>query len=361
MANSILKEITFTPHAFEKNVALENERKFGDLINALIDIIDSGIIIRISNKWQKIIDEFIDKYSYNEKNELKSIFKQLKDKKILVTYPTSKDIGDCETDWINKVKEINYTRTFDAIVASKDLYIAKQINHFDKKTFKKNSAKIGKQTKDFVNNMLAPILSYTEIVKIMDPYFSLIPQKGNKKRYTDSLEIICKNLANHHGIKDIGLIEIQTSIKAMTEGYGRYAQFKWQLTDKWPNIIKKLEDKYGHTIIINIWEESNKHRWHDRWIITQQCGVYIGKGNDIDEWTDSTWGLLEWEDLPNIENKFDKNRGIFTFIGSVTSSNIYKKQNPYFIETYCEDEDRKNKEKYSNDLKALQKNIKYKK
>ncbi len=351
MAYSILKEVTFTPNVFDKKIALESERKFGSLINALDDLMESGIIISMSKEWQSEIDKFVNEYDYNEKSELNAIFEQFFDRNILVTYPVSKDFGAEENNWINQANEINKKRAFDAIVASIDSETTSQINHFDKKTFKKSGGRVKKQTKELMNIMLAPILSYTEIAKVMDPYFSLTPLKGDKNRYIDSLHIICDNLANHHGIKESAIIEIQTSTKAMLEGFGKDTQFNWQLADEWPNIIKVFEDKYKHEITINIWEELKKEdQWHDRWIIVDQCGIYIGKGSDTSEWTDSTWGLLEWEDLPIIEQKFKGRQ--FNLIGSVTSNGIECNQNPN-CKMYDEKENIKAKEKFHADLKKM--------
>ena len=355
MSGSIFKEVTFTPNVFDKKIALEDVRKFGDLINALEDLMESGMIVGMSYQWQSEIDKFIEKYDYNEKSELNVIFNQLFDKNILVTYPVSKDLGENEDNWIDQARKINKKRSFDAIVASIDSETTTQINHFDRKTFKKSGGRIKKQTKELMNVMLAPILSYSEIVKVMDPYFSLIPSRGDKDRYIDSLHIICENLANHHGIKESAIIEIQTSTKSMIEGFGKDSQFNWQLADEWPKLIKEFEDRYGHEITINIWEEIKKeNQWHDRWIIVDQCGVYIGKGSDTSKWTDSTWGLLEPEDLPIISNKFDSNREIYNFIGKINSNRITRNQSPKNIRTYLTEEERL--EKISN-VKTLRKPI----
>lgn len=319
MANSILKEVTFTPNVFDKDIALENERKFAKLLNALEDIIDSGIIIGISRQWQGEINNLFEKHSDNDKSELQEIFKQLSDRHRLVVYPINSDFGNNEDNWINQANIINKKRSFDVIIASKDSTTTKQIDHVDRGLFKNKGAKVNKQTQSFMDNMLSPILSYAEIVTIIDPYFSFEHQ-----RFKDALEIICKNLGNHHGIKEDAVIDIQTSIKAMLEN----KEFKWQIADQWAKIIKTFEKKYGHVITLKIWEEEKEEKWHERWVITNQCGIFIGKGSDISEWTDSTWSLLDWDELADITNKFDTNRKIYNYIGSVTSNGIVKNQNP---------------------------------
>jgi len=335
MANSIVKEVTFTPNSFEKNFALENERKFEKLLDALHDIATSGIIIGISNQWQEEVNEAINHYDDRYKDEIQEIFEYLGSRNRIVFYPISKELGNSEDNWIKQANVINKLRALDVIVASKDSAITKQIDHIDRGFFKNKGAKVNKQTKEFMNDMLSPILSYAEIVTIIDPYFSF---KHN--RFNDALEIICKNLANHHGIKENAVIDIQTSIKSMLDN----KEFKWQLANEWPKIIKKFEKDYGHTITLKIWEENQKDKWHERWIITNQCGIFIGKGSDISEWTDSTWSLLDWNELADITNKFDTNRKIYNYIGSVTSKGVSKNQNPKDTITYMTEEEKKNQE-----------------
>ena len=336
MANSILKEVTFTPNTFDKNFTLENLKRFYRLLEALNDITDSGIIVGISHQWQKQIDKFIEQYDDCEKSEFQEIFKLLSDRHRIVIYPLNQEFGDNEDNWITQANLINQRRAFDVIVASKESKTTQQIEHIERGTFKNQGAKVSKQTKEFMHNMLSPILSYAEIVKIIDPYFSFEHQ-----RFKDALEIICKNLGNHHGITEDAVMDIQTSIKAMIEN----KEFKWQLADKWPEIIKYFEKKYGHIITLSIWEEAKEEKWHERWIITNQCGIFIGKGSDISEWTDSTWSLLDWHALADITNKFDTNRETYTYIGSVTSNGIVRNQNPKttltFMTDYEKSEERK--------------------
>jgi len=325
MADSILKEVTFTPNTFEKNIALESERKFERLLNALEDLLDSGIIIGLTKQWQAKINELIQRYDEYDKYEIEEIFKQLDNRQRLVLYPGEESIEDNESNWIGLANRLNDKRNFDVIVASKDTDTTKQIDHIDRRFFKSRGAQVGKQTKELMKKMLRPILSYADIVTIIDPYFSL-----EEDRYKNALEIICDSLANHHGVKDEAVIDIQTSIKTMMSG----REFDWKVANQWPNIIKKYETKYGHTITLKIWEEAKKDdKWHDRWIITNQCGISIGHGSDISDWTDSTWSLLDWRELSNIASKFQINRSKYNYIGAITSNGIVKKQNPQNIPT----------------------------
>jgi len=338
MSNSIFKEVTFTPQAFEKEFNLSNRRRFTKLILILESLIDSGIIITASSNWKEKVLDFIEKYENDEKDDISSLLKEIDDRQRIMSYPSHENY-DNEEEWIEKISLINNKSAFDFIAGTKNKGIVQIVESIERENYKYTGAIVAKQTELFMQNMLAPILSYAEIVKVFDPYFSLIPTVGNKERFKKSLELICENLCNKHGKKNKATIEIHTSIKSMMNNF---KQFVWQYTSDVPKILKYFEQKYDHTITINIWEEVKKeNEWHERWIITNQCGVSIGKGSDISDWTDSTWGLLNWENIPEIEGKFNKNRNTYNFIGEINSSNVIKNQNPHNTLTYMTEKEKK--------------------
>lgn len=350
MADSILKEVTFTPNVFDRNVAMESKQKFERLLNALENLLDSGIIIGLTKQWQVKINELIQRYDDYDKDEIEEIFKQLDNRNRLALYPENRileDNEDNEDDWIKQANKLNQKRKFNVIVASKDTLTTTPIENLPRNFFNNRGAVVARQTEEFMNKMLGPILSYADKVTIFDPYFSL-----EHDRYKNALEIICENLANHHGVKDEAVIYIQTSIKSMMTS----REFDWKVANQWPKIIKKYEDKYGHILTLNIWEELNNDRWHERWLITNQCGIFMGIGSSISDWTDSTWSLLDWRELSNIASKFNINRSKYNHIGDVTSKGIRKNQNPKNTSTAMTQKERELKRK--EDLEKNEQNEK---
>ncbi len=329
MAGSIFKEIAITPQTFDKSVLLDDLRKFEKLLNAMDDLSESGMIVGVYTDWINKVDEFIDQYDDNDKHEIKNVLNFLKDRQRIVCIPKNLSNSNEEDSWINQAKQISRIREFDLIIASKDTDFTKQITSLDRKILKNKGAIVESQSKEFMHTILAPILSYAEDVQIYDPYFHL---HSNEERFEKALEIICTALGSNHGIRNTASINIHTSIKPMIETNPqdkRIKEFVWQKTVQWPQIIKELEKKFGHKISIYIWEEVKKeNEWHDRWIITNQCGVALGKGTDISEWTDATWSLLDWNELSKITHKFNKNRNLYTFIGHVNSKEAIRERFP---------------------------------
>jgi hypothetical protein len=322
MANSILKEVSFTPQAFEKEFNFSNKKRFRKLILILENLIESGIIITASSNWKEQVFNFLSKYNDDEKEDIVSLLKEIDDRQRIVSYP-SNEIYNEENKWIEKISILNSKRTLDFVAGTNNKNIVQTVESIDKKRYMNMGAKVEKQTADFMQKILEPILAYAAIVKVFDPYFNL-----SEVRFKKALEIICKNLSSRHGKNNGAIIEIHTSIKPMWNN-SRDKEFNWQNANSVPRIIKQFEEKYNHSITVNIWEEIKKeNEWHERWLITNQCGIFIGKGSDISDWTDSTWGLLDWEEIPKITSKFNKNRSMYNFIGEINSTCVVKNQNP---------------------------------
>ncbi len=334
MSGSILKETTFTPHVFSKDYLFQGIKRYAKLISILESLVDSGIMIAATNTWKEEVYNLLTEYDDDEKDDIISLLKEIDSRDRILSYPISEKYND-EDKWIVKLGELNQIRTFDFIAATKNMSFVQALESIEKEKYKNVGGKVQLQTKENVEKLLAPILSYADIVKIFDPYFKL-----DEKRFTDVLDIVCKNLGNMHGVKNNAIIEINTSIKIMLNND---KEFVWNLSKEWPKKIEYFEKKYKHKIVLYIWEESEKRKWHDRWIVTNQCGIYVGKGSDISNWTDSTWDLLDWNELPEIEGKFVKDRGYFTFIGKVTSLSTEKSQNPKNTSIYITPEEREKK------------------
>jgi len=345
MSGSILKEATFTPQAFDKDFNLSNNRRFGKLITILESLIESGIILAASPLWKQNVYELLEDYEDNDKSDIFTLLKELDSRERVVVYPGNK-LLDNERSWILEINHLNKKRAFDFVAGTINENIVNTVESIDRQRYINRGAQVDLQTEENMHEMLAPILSYAEIAKIIDPYFHF---ESHGRRYEKAFEVICTNLGNHHGVKSEAIIDIHTSIKPMLN---RDKEFVWQKADQWPLIIRSFEKKYGHKITLYIWEEvRGRNAWHDRWIITNQCGISIGGGIDINNWTDSTWSLLDWEELPEISNKFDSNRQVYNFIGKIDSGAVIKNQNPKNTSTYLTKEERLAKTKKPKKLK----------
>lgn len=121
----------------------------------------------------------------------------------------------------------------------------------------------------------------------------------------------------------------------------------WKLLSGCQEKIIFYEKKYNKNIKIYIWEDKNENSWHDRWIVTNQCAITLGKGTDISQWTDSTWSIVNYNQISNIEKKFISNRGEYNLIVSIDKKETLKPNKPLQYREYKnEDEISKQPKKY---------------
>lgn len=319
MSDSIFKEIAFTPHIFQKNILLNDERKFERLLNLLDGIAINGHVVGVFSDWFKFINENILEFNEFEKDELIEVLKYLNDRQRIVHTPNKKCENNDEYCWIKQALYLNSIRSFELILATEQNDSVKSFDDLDRKTIKSlqnQGAKVLPQTKENMQKILAPILTYAEIAKVYDPYFDL-----SKPRYLDAFKILLETLGCQYEDQEFAILEVHTSVKIVLD---KDKTIDWQMLDLYQKLILDFENKYGHSIKFYIWEDTKNNKWHDRWILTNQCGVTLGKGSDISEWTDATWGILDYEQIPYIEQKFITNRAEFNLISIIDNNGVKK-------------------------------------
>lgn len=309
MEESIFKEVLLTPHIFEKNFL--KDRIFERLLNILDNLAESGQIVAISPEWFKYVSENISFFDDMDKYDIQHSLNYL-DKRNRIVFSSDKKLGYIEGIWLDLYKKLREIRDFDMLISSQEI---KELKRELVNRSKNKGATVLPQSKENMQKILSPILSYAQIVKVFDPYFDL-----SKPRYSDAFRIICKALGFKHGQKSPQMIEIHTSVKVLLDKNGTINP---KIFNQYQNILQKFEDKYSHTIKLYIWEEDG-YKWHDRWIITNQCAVILGKGSDVSEWTDATWGLLNYEDASKIESLFNTNRSKFHLVSELDKNTLKK-------------------------------------
>lgn len=320
MSASIYKEISITPNVFKKNALLADERKFERLLNLLDSLAENGQVVLPFGDWFNYISIYLSEFDEHEKDDLEEVLKYLENRQRIV-FATLDKSQDNERIWIERCVAIQKFRNLNLLLSIYNEQGLKTIDDLDRellRSLQNRGATIQPQSRQNMQTILTPILAYAEIVKIYDPYFKI-----SEKRYEDALEIIATALGSKHGKQETGIIEIHTSVKSVLN---RENMIDLKIINDMVEKISYFEAEYKHAISLNIWEESSQNKWHDRWLITNQCGVTLGKGVDISNWTDSTWGMLDYNQIPNVERKFSSNRDEFVQIG-VIENKIFAKKN----------------------------------
>ncbi|MAD41911.1 MAG: hypothetical protein CL623_05915 [Arcobacter sp.] len=319
MSGSIIKEVTLTPQCFEAIFIFSKpKQRYANFRSMLQNLICSGLIVAPNIYWLNEVYKLVEQYDQEDKDDFINILNLLESR--VVNYPNKKKFLS-EDEYLNQIDKLNSIRAFDLISGTVNAELSKTPENIPDEKFINKGAIIDKQTIQFMTKMLAPILSYAEIVKVIDPYFNFFPlfsKSSTEERYIRPMEVICEYLASRHGINREAEIEIHTSVKAVSksEGPGKKV-LKWKYLENWKDQIAYFENKYSHKITVYIWEEKKEEdEWHDRYIDTTQCFISMGKGSDESSWTDSTWTIAPKEEGEKVSNKFRRS-SIYTLIATV--------------------------------------------
>ncbi len=155
------------------------------------------------------------------------------------------------------------------------------------------------QNEETMEKMLSPVLVYAKDVTIIDPYC-------NPKfyRFSKSLELIY-NLFGKKRKNNKGTIRIHAKWIPSSK------VLRGQETDT--HAFKEKCKKFflnhsQHAWEMNLWEDTKSYKMHERSLITNQCGVGIGDGINIQNANnkkDSLWSLLSEETIRNRLDVFE--------------------------------------------------------
>lgn len=320
MGKILFNIISITPHSFDKNNL--SERNFEKICTLLLDLIINGSIVVFSDDWNDLLSQNIEKLEHSDSNEIKNLLSTLISRNRIILNRQDSFSSKDENKLMGKTCELHKIKNFNLLIGVQEYPNFRKLEELKRDVLKYEGAVVDKQTGDNLENIFSNILHYAESIKIIDPYFNFEPVVGNKDRYMNTINIICKNISLRHNYKISASIEIHTSVKSILNNDN---VIDWKFVQNWDTIIIKLEEQYNHKIEIKIWEEyKNKEEWHERFIITNQCALSSGKGFDVSDFTDSTWSLVNWNDINKTESKYIENKNVYKLIAEVNNKGLKK-------------------------------------
>lgn len=292
MKKKIFNLVSITPHTF----SIENlkSRNFEKLTNLLINLSINGCLINFCLKWKEILNEYYTEYTPDELDEIRSCLEILDNRNRIIDNKDYSINSNNEVELMAKIYELHRIKEFDLLLGARVYPNFKTLSEIKGSNFNYQGALINKQTEKNLENLFINILHYAGSVKIIDPYFDF-----GEKRYEDLINIICNNTSIRHNKKVPVNIEIHTSLKKL--------EISKDSLKKWEEKLSFLKNDIEHNITIKIWKEKDDDKWHDRFLITDQCALAMGKGLDIDNKTDSTWSLVKFDEINIIESKYIQN------------------------------------------------------
>lgn len=324
MAESLCKVGIFSPYIFKNDHLAEKEIRYCRLMIILDNLVKNGLLLATNDNWIDDINSFLGEYSEEKRDFLEFIKKRLiefEDKNKIVTCSSFQKCYS-ENEWIMHVNKIIEEQivNYDFILATKKTDNIQTLDSINESNYGFYGGEIRRHDKNTMVEMLEPIFAYAESIKIIDPYFRL-----TKKSYWNGT-FLKKIFENTNKVSYNNLtIDIHTSIKV----FMKEEKFEKDLFKDWQRQIKKLENVSGHKITAHVWENHNEHTMHDRYIISNQCGLSSGRGmSPLNFASDSTWGVLGWDASEKIERQFIPQRRYYRYIGEITSTSFNIEQDP---------------------------------
>ena len=298
----MLYDFSCTPQLFTNEALNSGQNNMFFLQLFLKEVNKNGILADLNNgDWRKSVWQHINDLPPKYKDKLHHLFSTLKDHNLIVGHKKVDFKPSNEEEWIKLAEMSNGLQSFFSIISSKSTDKTQTLQDLlesEKWEEERLATHYIVQNEENLSLELNPILNYARKVILIDPYFNIL-----RPRYRTTLNIVSQQLRNQRGNKQKGTIEIHARYK-----YGETDDKKF--ISSWERSSKDIFQKYGHICKLYLWD--NADSWHDRYIITDQCGVHVGAGLDVREEGKSTWAKLEYITLADILKDFRENSSSYT-------------------------------------------------
>jgi hypothetical protein len=308
----VLYEFVLTPEVFDKKSLVKHAENRVNLKEVLKGICDNGLIASLDkDSWMHNVREKVNQLSPSDKDMMSALLKRINDRKRIVRYPKQSFSPYKDSDWLELALQIHQNEHFHSIITEEETYkskpklepIVQMISNILDSYYWENRPKSleVKQDMNDYNVYLKPVLKNAKSLCLIDPYLSPF-----KPRFRKTLEI-CLSLLRNHSVR------IQIHCK-LPEGESPRRYF-----ENWRRVIQRIIDpSHQHRFKVYLWEAlPQKQRFHDRFIITDQCAISIPGGLDCFDYdTKTIWHLLEENIRTQLLRDVDPSSSLLHLIGS---------------------------------------------
>ncbi len=299
----MLYEFAMTPDLFDSAFLDHTDEGGIILVEILQGLTEFGLLANLhKDRWIRHVEERANSLSPALKPKVLSCLSVLADRHRLVRHPKcTSGHPNSDEDWLNLALDSHDKVPFHAIILSQalmdgcDSECSEFVEYFESlyssqwSDCKKRTLMLTKSPTDYFSN-LTPILRYARSLALVDPYLN--PEES---RYFNTIEICSKLLSNRRGYDRLpGRIDIHADAKHHTRNRSID-----NCLSEWENKLRKLVDEDNHKFRIFLWEaKPGSESMHDRYILTDQCGLSIPGGLDCrsDSHPNSTdWNLVDEE------------------------------------------------------------------
>jgi len=281
--------------------SIKNELHLERLEDILLSINRNGQLANLEkDNWIKeVINEQLSKLGPSRKKELQELLLRLKNNHRLVRHPKRPNInGTLYNKWLELTYVSHVEKNFFAVLTQDGKEFVPKENEKPLVThtseYKKNGdfrnwnanssqEKISLKEEDF-KRVLEPVLRNAKEISIIDYYIS------PKPAFLPIIKIAAEILGQRFPNKQKGVIRILFSSYHYENKLGLT---KDTVKSAWYNTLKSIGvlDKHCFDFYGLEWEKGEQSV-HDRYILTDQCGVKCGRGWDVVKGGDSQIILL---------------------------------------------------------------------
>ncbi len=174
------------------------------------------------------------------------------------------------------------------------------------------------KTESELRSHLAPIVRYAQRVTLIDPYMSC-----REGRFFETIQHCADLLGKRDGCHSPGTIHIHAG-DPESLGPAEYRESKDDRLNRWERALVPVARHTGHSFRVFVWKRKPGGKtFHDRYIITDQCGIDAPGGLDFLPDTDegrantTTWSLLDADQLRAILlEEFHHQKSPYKYLGS---------------------------------------------
>lgn len=298
----MLYEFAMTPDLFDASVVNTNNTGGVILVEILKGLAENGLLANLDkDRWSRhVIQDRITTLSPALKDKVLACLSVLNDRHRLVRHPKCTS-GNPDTDqaWLSLAFDSHDRIPFKAIVLSQQLFfdcgrecdaLVEFFESLDSTQWNDRRRRTLSLTKSDAHYRAAlmPLLRHAKSLALIDPYLNC-----QESRYLDTVTI-CSNVFGQRGhVRLKGRIDIHAEARRQKpEG-----QTVSDHLTIWKNKLRPLTTTDGHRFRVFLWESlSDSESMHDRYILTDQCGISTPGGLDCRSHShanNTDWSLLD--------------------------------------------------------------------
>lgn len=309
MKKAIFYEYAITPDVFDADFIRNDPRLEVVLVELLKGISRNGMIANLNKgKWLTHIkqNQLPSIASSDLREKIIRCLTLLDDRHRIVRHPksSSRDAFNY-IDWLMLAMMSHENIKFDGIIATRNLLVKSGVScdeFIDAQKCLDSPQWESRRTTLELSNcepyyrpVLDPILRHARSLTIVDPYIS-----PHEDKFVKFLKICIDQMGQRNGLPTLsGRIQIHAGNPGNDR---RHAESPSERLTSWEATIKGLCATIPHNHKITVFLRDQIYRgkrFHDRYILTDQCCIVIPLGTDTYDETASstTWCLLDHEDM----------------------------------------------------------------